>query len=73
MEDKKIKFGKYKGSIYDDIPATYLEWCFDERISEWDTDLHNYLNENIEDIRSFAIEERSEFYDSNREYSDFPY
>jgi hypothetical protein len=31
----KMPFGKYKGELFQDIPASYLRWLYDEMKEQW--------------------------------------
>ena len=47
----KLKFGKYKGNLLEDIPYNYLEWVLDNKIDLMDKGLiDNYIIEGIENI-----------------------
>ena len=56
-----MKFGKYKGRDFSEVPSSYLIWAYenieDEDLKRLDADLQVYIKKNITWIRKEKIEE----------------
>lgn len=53
-DDDKMPFGKYKGVVMADVPATYLHWLWTEggmKNKVKTSDVAQYIAENIDALR----------------------
>lgn len=57
-DDDVMPFGKHKGELVNDVPASYLLWLWDNGVHEDDSEnmlpLKNYIINNWDEIRGNA-------------------
>lgn len=52
-----MMFGKYKGCTYDEIPASYFLWLYDQKFIDDHPMLKEWIDDNLEELDQDAREE----------------